>query len=180
MWYSKVASWFRSVDMFGNSFTLNRKGNSTYQTLPGAFVSLVVIGLLLWYVVLLVQNILNTTNPNVSLVTQISFDPSNSVTVQGTITNKAGGSPISGGLFIVLNPGITLQQFVNDNTPDSDIFTFGKSDSSGAFTLPDALTRNQKYSVLVGAKGFKTISTDNFLIKDTDPDPLVLDIQLSK
>ncbi len=105
---------------------------------------------------------------------------SSSVTVEGTITNKAGGKPISGAIFMVLNPGVTIEQFVNDNTPDSEIFSFAQTDSSGQFTLPDTMERNQKYSVLVGAKGYKTLSTDDFLIKDSDPDPLQLDIQLSK
>ena len=49
-----------------------------------------------------------------------------------------------------------------------------------AFTLPDQLKRNTDYSLMVVAKGFKTVGIDGFKIDDTQHDPLVLDVTLSK
>jgi hypothetical protein len=105
---------------------------------------------------------------------------SSTVTVQGTITNKSGGKPIAGAVFVVLNEGITIDQFVKDNYADKDIFTGAKSDSSGQFTLPDQVKRNTDYSIMVAAKGFKAVAIDGFNIDDSQPDPLVLDVTLSK
>jgi hypothetical protein len=105
---------------------------------------------------------------------------SSTVTVQGTITAKSGGKPINGAVFVVLNEGVTIDQFVKDNYADADIFTGAKSDSSGQFTLPDQLKRNTEYSMMVAAKGFKAVAVDGFKIDDKQPDPLTLDVQLSK
>lgn len=102
------------------------------------------------------------------------------VTVQGTVTAKSGGKPIAGAIFAVLNEGVTIDQFTKDNFADSDVLSAAKTDSSGQFTLADPLKRNTNYSILVVAKGFKTVATDSFTIADTDPNPLVVDVQLSK
>jgi hypothetical protein len=105
---------------------------------------------------------------------------SSTVTVQGTITNKAGGKPINGALFVVLNEGVDVATFIKDNFPDSDVYTGAKSDSTGQFTLPDPLKRNTDYSFVVVATGFQPIEVDGFNIDNSQPDPLVLDVQLSK
>ena len=105
---------------------------------------------------------------------------STTVTVQGTITAKSGGKAINGAIFVVLNEGVTVAQFIKDNFADADVFTGAKSDSTGQFTLPDALKRNTNYSFVIAATGFKDVEVDGFNIDDTQPDPLVLNVQLSK
>ena len=105
---------------------------------------------------------------------------SSTVTVEGTITNKSGGKPISGAIFVVLNEGVDVAQFIKDNFADADIYTGAKSDSSGQFTLPDTLKRNTDYSFVVAATGFKAIELDGFNIDNSQPDPLSLDVQMSK
>ena len=105
---------------------------------------------------------------------------SSTVTVNGTITAKSGGKPINGAFFVVLNEGITIQQFVNDKLAKADIFTGAQSDSTGQFTLPDPLKRNTNYSFFVVATGFKEIDVDGFSIDDSQPDPLTLNVQMAK
>jgi|SRR5579859_1615762 len=105
---------------------------------------------------------------------------SSTVTVNGTITAKTGGKPINGAFFVVLNEGVTINQFIKDKLAKTDVYSAVQSDSSGQFTLPDPMKRNTPYSFFVTATGFKDITADGFTIDDTQPDPLTLDIQLSK
>jgi hypothetical protein len=102
------------------------------------------------------------------------------VTVEGTVTDKASGAPIKGAKVFFLVPGTTVQEFVDGNYQDADVLTGAGTDSKGAFTLPIPLERNVGYSVIIVATGFKAVAGDNFTITDEDPDPLVLDIQLTK
>ncbi len=105
---------------------------------------------------------------------------SSTVSVQGTVTDKSNGKPINGAVFVVLNEGVTVAQFIKDNFANADVFTGAKSDSSGQFTLPDALKRNTDYSFVVAAKGYKAVEVDGFNIDNSQPDPLVLDVKLAK
>ena len=91
-----------------------------------------------------------------------------------------GAKPLNGAVFVVLNEGVTVAQFIKDNFANADVFTGAKSDSSGQFTLPDALKRNTDYSFVVAAKGYKAVEVDGFNIDNTQPDPLVLDVKLAK
>ncbi len=102
------------------------------------------------------------------------------VKVEGTVSDKASGAPINGAKVFFLVPGTTVQEFVDGNYQDADVLTGAGTDSKGAFTLPVPLERNVGYSVIVVATGFKAVAGDDFTITDEDPDPLILDIQLSK
>src|SRR6266498_5960832 len=105
---------------------------------------------------------------------------SKTVTVEGTVTDKASGAPIKGANVIFLNPGTTVQAFIDGGYKDADVFTGAKTDSKGAFTLPVPVERNVGYSVIVVAEGYKPVAGDDFKITDTDPDPLQLDVKLTK
>jgi hypothetical protein len=63
---------------------------------------------------------------------------------------------------------------------DADVFTAAKTDSKGQFVLEDPLERDTKYSIVVAAKGYKPIGLDNLTIDDEQPDPLQLNITLTK
>jgi hypothetical protein len=103
------------------------------------------------------------------------------VTIEGTITDKASGKPIPGAGFVVLNPGITADQWVNtDNGADADVYSTATADSKGQFTVPKPLERGQSYSLLAGAKGYKLVFKDGYAVTAATSDPDVWDIQLSK
>ena len=80
---------------------------------------------------------------------------SDGVQISGQIVDNDTNRGISGALFIVLNPGVTIDQFEAKNFPDSMIFTMAQADSNGNFTLPDLLDRGTSYTVVVGAKGYQ-------------------------
>jgi hypothetical protein len=102
------------------------------------------------------------------------------VTVEGTVKDKKTKKAIKGAVVIVLNPGMTVEDWVDGGQEDSDVYTAGKTNSKGQFTLEEPLTRNEVYSLIVVAKGYKPIATDEFVIEDDVEDPVQLDIVLTK
>ncbi|HWQ12935.1 MAG TPA: carboxypeptidase-like regulatory domain-containing protein [Roseiflexaceae bacterium] len=106
--------------------------------------------------------------------------PATTVQVGGTVTDKRTKKPIKGALFVVLNPGVTVQDFADSDFAEEHILTSATSDASGEFVLDTPLERNVEYSVVVAAKGYKPIAQDGFTITDEDPDPLILNVALVK
>jgi hypothetical protein len=56
----------------------------------------------------------------------------------------------------------------------------GTADKSGLFALESELEIGEVYSVIAGAKGYKPIGGDEFAVTEEDPNPLELQILLSK
>jgi carboxypeptidase family protein len=105
---------------------------------------------------------------------------SKTVTVEGTVTDKASGTPVEGAIVLFLNPGTKVQAFIDGGYKDADVFTGAKTDSKGAFTLPVPVERNVGYSLVIVADGWKPVAADDFIIDDSQPDPVSLDVQLTK
>jgi Carboxypeptidase regulatory-like domain len=105
---------------------------------------------------------------------------SRSVTVEGTVTAKASGKPIAGAIVLVLQPGTSVQSFIDNGYQDADVYTGAKTDSKGQFTLTDSLDRNVGYGIVIVADGYKPVAADNFTVSDSDPDPVSLDVQLTQ
>jgi len=102
------------------------------------------------------------------------------IQLSGTVTDKATGNPISGAYVIVLNSGVTYEDWSAANYPDSDVLTYTQSDSNGHFALPMKLARNTPYSLVCGAEGYQGIAGDNLVWKDSDPANFNMNIALSK
>jgi hypothetical protein len=109
-----------------------------------------------------------------------SDDDNLGVTVQGTVVDKKTKKAIKSAYVFVLNPGVTLKEWVVAEYPDSDVFTSAQTDSKGKYVLESKLERKEKYSILIIAKGYKPVGMDNFTIGDKDPDPLELNATLNK
>jgi serine protease Do len=95
------------------------------------------------------------------------------VVVQGTIVDADTGRGINGALFVVTVPGVTSGDFYDDPTEDK-IYTGGRADSKGRFQLSDPLQPGQAYSVVVGAKGYRPIGSDDFQIPADAESPFEL------
>jgi hypothetical protein len=104
----------------------------------------------------------------------------NTVTVQGTVKDARTKKPIKGAVVLVLNSGTSVQQFIDGGQPDAEVFTVGRTDSQGEFTLDQPLERNTEYSLVITAKGYKPIGQDGFVIDDKLPEPVELNVKLSK
>jgi hypothetical protein len=107
-------------------------------------------------------------------------DPGDTVTVEGQITDKKTRKPIRGAIVLILFPGITVQDWVDNDQSDEDVYTAAKSDSKGNFTLESPLEREVEYSLVIVAKGYKPLAADGFVISADEEDPVQLDIKMTK
>jgi hypothetical protein len=102
------------------------------------------------------------------------------VTVGGTVVAAASGRPIAKALILFLVPGISVQDFIDHEYADADVYTGAETNSRGQFTLADAVERNVPYSIIVVADGYKPLTVDGFVIEDDVPAPVNLDIELAQ
>ena len=84
---------------------------------------------------------------------------------------------IAGALFIVLQPGISIDEF---QWTEDEVYTYGETDNKGYYTLPDMLARDEYYSMLIGADGYEPIMEDDIYIPDDIESPFELNIELYK
>jgi hypothetical protein len=110
-----------------------------------------------------------------------SSDPAQttSATVQGVVQDKDSQAPIEGAVILVLKPGVKLQDFIQNGQQDSDVYTAGKSDSQGAFTLQKKIVRHQVFAMIVAVQGYKSLGSDTFQVND-EPDPVSITISMTK
>ena len=97
------------------------------------------------------------------------------VQLEGTIVDLDTNRPIPGALFIVLEPGITLNAF---NWTDDEVYTVAEADQQGYYSLPDLLERGECYSVLIGADGYWAYGEDDVCFDQDTESPLVLKVSL--
>ncbi len=114
-------------------------------------------------------------------VGKASTDPSQTDTaaVQGVVQDQASQTPIEGAVILVLNPGVKPQDFIQNGKQDSDVYTAGRSDSQGAFTLPKKLVRHQVFAMIVVAQGYKSLGSDTFQVNN-EADPVSITIAMTK
>jgi len=99
------------------------------------------------------------------------------VEVTGTIIDADTGKPIPGAVFLVLQPGITYDQW--DGGKDA-IFTIAQADKKGKFQLPDLLPRGESYTIVAGAEGYNDNYEDDVAVTNDTPDSVDLEITLQK
>ena len=105
---------------------------------------------------------------------------SETVTVEGRVTDKKTKKPIKGATVLALNPGVTIQNFIRGGQKDRDVYTAGQTDSQGEFVLENSLARGETYALIVAAKGYKATGHEGFTVAADAPDPLVLTITMTK
>ena len=84
-----------------------------------------------------------------------------------------------GALVVVLNDGVDVEQWLKDGS-DSDVMSYGKTDSKGQFELNERVPVGKPLPWLIGAKGYKTIMQQDFTIEEGAEDPYVLNIGLER
>lgn len=101
------------------------------------------------------------------------------VTLYGLVYDSNSNNPLSGAEVYVLRPGVTFDQWKANNFPDSDIFSFAKSDNRGNYTIPDKLALNVGYSIVAYMDGYKIQFGDNLVWTSSDPVNYQMDIGMS-
>ena len=107
-------------------------------------------------------------------------DGKKEVTVQGTIMDGKTKKPIKKASFYILNPGISSEDWTNNGEPEEDVFSSAQTDAKGKFVCDKKIARNETYTIIATAKGYKASAQDDFTVGDDQPDPVNLTIKLSK
>lgn len=103
-----------------------------------------------------------------------------SVVVDGYVWDADTGNPISGAVVVILNPGVDVDAWLDSGT-DAEIYTWASTDGSGYFVLPDALQRGVEYPAVAGAASLGYLTTTGyFLLEESDPNAITVDIELTK
>jgi len=99
------------------------------------------------------------------------------VEVYGRITDAETKAGVPDALFLVLQPGITVDAF---RWSVKEIYTLAESDRRGYFELPDRLERGAIYSWIITARGYKPILEDGITIGAAVESPYELNISLQR
>ncbi len=102
--------------------------------------------------------------------------PVSGLWIQGYIFDVDTGKGIPGAVYIVLRPGVGVDDWDGD---EADVYTSAEAGSEGYFELPDALEREQTYSIVVWAEGYRPVVGDDILIED-EASPLEVEIELQQ
>ncbi len=91
-----------------------------------------------------------------------STSSSDQVYVKGSISNVDTGRGISGAQIFIIKPGISATSAAADgNVTDSEVLTYGTTDSQGNYQTKAPVTRGRQYSVIIIANGYRPIVADN-------------------
>jgi S1-C subfamily serine protease len=103
------------------------------------------------------------------------------VTVTGTLVSADDGEPIERGRFLILNPGVSVsdyaeQQTTQFNTAGSEfVYADGRSDDAGRFVAEPPVQRNQAYGVIILASGYLgKVAENRVFADDSSPDTVDL------
>ena len=101
------------------------------------------------------------------------------ITVYGQVYDAATNKPINGAYVIVLNSGITYDEWVSNNLPDSDIAFIFQTGNDGQYEFT-GIPRNTEFTLIYAAQGYYDASLDNAVFTDSDPDNFELNVGLTK
>lgn len=100
--------------------------------------------------------------------------PSDGLIIRGYVLDADTGQGISGALYVVLVPGVTVDDWEGDQ---DEIYTSAEADTDGYFELPEPLARGETYSIIVWAENYRPVTGDGLLVED-EISPLEVEIEL--
>jgi serine protease Do len=96
------------------------------------------------------------------------------VTVGGAIVSADTGRGIQGAVFVVLQPDVTVEEFMQDLL-EEQILTYAVTGRDGTFVLQERIPRGESLGVVLGAEGYIPQAEDDWLEFDED-DPSQVDL----
>ncbi len=103
--------------------------------------------------------------------------PAGGVEIYGRITDAETGRGIPGAYFLVLQPGITVEEFDGD---ESQVYTQAVADRKGDYRLPLPLARGESYSIIVAAQGYRTIAEDDVYVPEDAESSIEVNVELRR
>jgi len=107
------------------------------------------------------------------------FDEDDGVQMTGRILDADTKRPIQGAVFLVLMPGVNVDDFLANGSED-DIYSGGKTDSKGQFVVAELLERGQTYALVAAASGYRSAYMAEYTVSPTAESPIEFDIQLRR
>jgi len=101
-------------------------------------------------------------------------DGEEGVTVSGRIESADTGRGIEGALFVVLQPDVTVEEFLEDFLEEQTL-TYATADRDGRFVLRAPIPRGESFGVVLGAEGYLPQWENDWLHFDED-DPSQVDL----
>jgi serine protease Do len=101
-------------------------------------------------------------------------DEDQGVTVRGTIVSADTGRGIEGALFVVLQPDVTVDEFLTDFL-EEQTYVIAETDREGTFVFDRPIPRGESFGVVLGAEGYLPQYEDGWLEFD-DSDPAEVDL----
>jgi serine protease Do len=102
--------------------------------------------------------------------------PPEGLYILGYVLDADTGRGIPGALFVVLNPGITIQSWDGST---AQIYTSAETDANGYFELPLPLERGETYSIIVWAADYEPAGGDNNTV-GSESSPLEVEVTLQR
>jgi S1-C subfamily serine protease len=87
---------------------------------------------------------------------------------------------IAGASIYLLNPGVTIDEWVDADFDESMLAAYGESVRGGKFQLDAKLLRGESYSVVVVHDDYQPLQVEGFEIPEDATDPYELDVPLEK
>lgn len=106
-------------------------------------------------------------------------NPARSVQVTGKLVDAASGSPLAGVLY-ALQPGVSSQQWIDQQYPDSMVYSYALTDAQGNFTLPQTLERGSSYTLIAAADGYAPVIQDSMAVDDSTSAVVEMTLRLQK
>jgi hypothetical protein len=98
--------------------------------------------------------------------------PDEGVTLKGRIVDVDTEEGVAGGVFVVLKPGTSLEEFDNSKG-DELVAAIGVADEDGYYLTAPGLDRGETYTVIVAGRGYnRRVFEDALELTDEDP-PLI-------
>jgi len=99
------------------------------------------------------------------------------VDIYGWIIDADTGQGIPGALFLVLLPGISVDDF---EWSEEELYASGEADRNGYFELSAPLVRGEAYSLIIGAKGYDLLAEDDVTVGEDVESPLEVEFTLQR
>jgi S1-C subfamily serine protease len=90
------------------------------------------------------------------------------VIVRGRFVSADTSDPIRGATIVVLDPGVTIEEWADADFDPELAYTFAQSDGLGDFQLQHTVERGQGYSVVLAADGYEPQGGDDVVFADEE------------
>lgn len=101
------------------------------------------------------------------------------VTLQGTLKNADNGKAIKGGSISLLVPDVDIDDWIENDMPENDVYSMAESDKKGVWLMEDPLERGETYPIVTAKKGYRVATGEVEVSKKAD-DVIEMDIELEE